>query len=99
LREEERELQALRRVYIHSYQYIYNLLEREREKNKCIYIYIYSFSFSFKKKTRESEHWRRSSAGCERLQALEGEKRAKTWGVSDRERKLHSTSGTALAGK
>jgi hypothetical protein len=47
---------------------------------------------------------RRSSAGCERVQALAGvlagEKRAKMLGESDRERerKLRNTSSTALAG-
>jgi hypothetical protein len=33
------------------------------------------------------------------VQALAGEKRAKMLGESDRERKLHDTSFTALAGK
>ena len=41
----------------------------------------------------------RSSAGCERVQALAGEQRAKMLGESDRERKVHTTSSTALAGK
>ncbi len=43
MREEEIKLQALCRVYKHSYQYIYDLLEREREKNKFIYIYIHTY--------------------------------------------------------
>jgi len=42
-----------------------------------------------KRKRGKSERWRRSSAGCERVQALAGEKRAKMLGASDRERKLH----------
>ena len=42
---------------------------------------------------------RHCSAGCERVQALTGEKRAKMLGKSDRERKLHDTSTTELAGK
>jgi len=53
----------------------------------------------FKRKRGESERWRRSSAGCERVQALSGEKRAKMLGESDRERNLHTTSSSALAGK
>ena len=53
----------------------------------------------FKRKRGESERWRRSSAGCERVQALAREKRAKMLGESDRERKLHDTPTTALAGK
>ncbi len=52
-----------------------------------------------KRTSGKSERWRRSSAGCERVQALAGEKRAKMLGESDRERKLHDTSITALAGK
>jgi hypothetical protein len=51
----------------------------------------------FKRKRGKSERWRRSSAGCERVQALAGEKRAKMLGESDRERKLYDTSSTALA--
>ena len=38
----------------------------------------------FKKKRAESERWRRSSDGCERVQELAGEKRAKMLGESDR---------------
>ena len=53
----------------------------------------------FKRKRGESERWRRRSAGCEHVQALGGEKRAKMLGKSDRERKLYDTSTTALAGK
>ena len=49
-------------------------------------------SFISKKKRGESQRWRRSSAGCERVQALEGEKRAKMLGESDRESKLHDMS-------
>ncbi len=49
----------------------------------------------FKRKRGESERWRRSSAGCERVQILAGEKRAKMLGESDRERNLHDTSSTA----
>jgi hypothetical protein len=40
---------------------------------------------SFQKRQRgESERWHRSSAGCERVQALAGEKKAKMLGESDR---------------
>jgi hypothetical protein len=53
----------------------------------------------FQRKDGESERWRRSSAGCERVQALAGEKRGKMLGESDREIKLLDTSSTALAGK
>jgi hypothetical protein len=35
----------------------------------------------FKGRSGENERWRRSSAGCERVQALAGEKRAKTLGA------------------
>jgi hypothetical protein len=53
----------------------------------------------FKRKRGKSERWLRSSAGCERVQAVAGEERAKMLGESDRESKLHDTSTTALAGK
>jgi hypothetical protein len=52
------------------------------------------------KENGESERWRRSSAGCERVQALAAEKRAKMLageksgrmlGEHDREKKPHDT--------
>ena len=50
----------------------------------------------FKRKRGQNESWLRSSVGCERVQSLAGEKRAKMLGESDRARKLHDTCSTAL---
>ena len=53
----------------------------------------------FKRKRGQGEHCCPSFAGCECVQALAGEQRAKMLGESDRERKLHDTSTTAIARK
>ncbi len=41
----------------------------------------------FKRKRGESDRWCQSSAGCERVQAMAGEKRETLLGETDRERK------------
>ncbi len=65
---------------------------RKARLNAALHLYAaLHLKIHFKRKRRKSERWRRSSAGCERVQALAGEKRAKMLGDSDRERKLHDT--------
>ena len=43
---------------------------------------------SFKRKRGRSERWRRSSVGCERVQALAGEKRAKMFCLTEIPRRV-----------